>query len=269
MAASATLLIGVFAIAVLDILSLSLGLLTLSGALAATGIGLVVFFFGGWRWFTVLLVFLVVSSFFTKFKYSQKIAMGTAQEKKGARSWANVVANGFASASFALGIPLLPLETVLSGFIGAVSAAFADTLSTEIGILNASPPRLVTDLKKKVPAGTSGGVSLLGELSVLVSTAILTLTISIIGLAPFSPARVFVVTLVSGYTGTTIDSVLGAIWQARYNCKVCGKIVESREHCSTPAQHVKGLGVLDNNGVNFMATWVGAFSAVLLQRLVY
>ncbi len=268
MAASTTLLIGVFAITLLDILSLSLGLLTLSGTLAATVIGLVVFFFGGWRWFVVLLVFLVVSSFFTKFKYSQKMAMGVAQEKKGARSWVNVVANGLASASFALATLLLPFETVLTGFIGSVSAAFADTLSTEIGMLNASPPRLVTNLKEKVPAGTSGGVSLLGELSVLISTTILTLTIWMIGLAPFSLGRVFAVTLVSGYSGTTIDSVVGAIWQARYNCKVCGKIVESKEHCNRPAQHVKGLWILDNNGVNFMATWVGALSAVLLQRLV-
>ncbi len=269
MVETSVILTGIVVIAILDILSLSLGLLTVSGTVAASAIGLLVFSFGGWRWFVILLVFLVVSSLFTKFGYSRKQALGVAQEKGGARSWPNVVANGFGAAVFALGSTLLSVETVLTGFIGAVSAAFADTLSTEIGILTPSPPRLITDLKKEVPTGTSGGVSLLGELSVLISTIILALTVWSIGVGPFSFTELFSIILVSGYIGTTIDSILGATYQARYQCDVCEKVVESRRHCNKPARHVKGKDILDNNGVNFIATWIGALSAILLQRLVF
>jgi len=264
-----TIMTAIVVIAILGVLSLYLGLLTVSGTIAASVIGLLVFSCGGWRWFIVLLVFLAVSSFFTKFKYARKYALGVAQEKQGSRSWANVLANGFVSAMFALGSTLLSVETVFSGFIGAVSAALADTLSTEIGILAPSPPRLITDLKKEVPAGTSGGVSLLGEFSVLLSTIILTLTVWAIGVSSFSFTELFLVIFVSGFTGTTIDSVLGATYQARYECGVCGGIVESRKHCDKPARHIKGKDMLDNNGVNFIATWVGAFSAILLQRLIF
>ncbi len=266
---ASTILTGIVVIALLDVLSLSLGFLTLSGTAAASVIGLLVFFFGGWRWFIILLVFLVVSSLFTKFKYSHKHAIGAAQEKKGARSWLNVVANGLTSAFFALGNPLFPQEMMLSGFIGAVSAAFADTLSTEVGVLNPSPPRLITDLKREVPVGTSGGVSVLGELSVLLSTFILALTVSTLGLGPFSFSRVFFIAGVSGFWGSTSDSIIGATYQAKYRCTVCGKIVETREHCGKPAQYLKGIGVLDNNGVNFIATWIGALTGVLSRWFMF
>ncbi|MBL7118408.1 DUF92 domain-containing protein [Candidatus Bathyarchaeota archaeon] len=264
-----TIMTAVVVIAILGILSLSLGLLTTSGTIAASAIGLLVFSFGGWRWFVVLLVFLVISSFFTKLGYSRKYTLGVAQEKGGSRSWVNVLANGFVSALFALGSTFLSVKIVFSGFIGAVSAAFADTLSTEIGILSPSPPRLITDLGKEVPVGTSGGVSLLGEFSVLLSTIILTLTVWAIGVNSFSFTELFLVILISGYAGTTIDSILGATYQARYECKVCGRIVESRKHCDKPTQHVKGKDILDNNGVNFIATWIGALSAILLQQLMF
>jgi len=263
-----TLLTGILVILLLGITSLFLRFLTFSGIIAASIIGLLVFFFGGWRWFIVLLVFLLFSSLFTKFKYSQKRALGIAQEKKGARSWANVVANGLVSAFFALGTLLLPVDLVLSGFIGAVSAAFADTLSTEIGVLNPSPPRLITDLKKEVPAGTSGAVSILGELSILFSTVILTLTVWVIGLTTLPFIRVFFIIFLSGFAGSTVDSILGATYQVRYSCEVCGKIVESKEHCDKPTRHVNGIDILDNNGVNFIATWIGALSAILSQWLV-
>jgi len=264
-----TILMGIVAIILLDVLSLSFRILTLSGAAAASVIGLLVFFFGGWQWFVLLLIFLVVSSLFTKFKYSYKHALGAAQEKKGARSWVNVMANGFVSAIFALGNSFLPHEIMLSGFIGAVSAAFADTLSTEVGILNPSPPRLITNLKKEVPIGTSGGVSILGELSILLSTAILALAVSALSLGSFSFVRILFIVAVSGFWGSTIDSVLGATYQARYRCTICGKIIESREHCGKPAQYLKGIGALDNNGVNFIATGIGALTGILSRLLKF
>ncbi|UCD73047.1 MAG: DUF92 domain-containing protein [Candidatus Bathyarchaeota archaeon] len=269
MLAGSTILTGIVVIALLDIISLLLGLLTVSGIIAASIIGLVVFHFGGWRWFVILLVFLIISSLFTKFKYSQKRELGIAQGKKGARSWINVVANGFASAGFAIGKSLLPVETVLLGFIGAVSAAFADTLSTEIGILSKSSPRLITNLKRKVPAGTSGGISVLGELSVLISTAILTLAVWAVDLVSFSLTKILFVTLVSGYAGTTTDSLLGATFQAKYSCEICGRIVESKRHCDKPTQHMAGKRILDNNGVNFIATWIGAITAILFQWVAF
>ena len=124
----------------------------------------------GWKWFIVLLLFLMVSSYMTHYKYQAKRKKGFAQEKGGARGWPNVSANGVVAGLMALSIPFFPQpsqELILAAFLGAVATANADTLATEIGLLNPSDPRLITNLRKIVPAGTSGGISIFGEIATL------------------------------------------------------------------------------------------------------
>jgi len=65
-------------------------------------------------------------------------------------------------------------------FLISVIAATADTWATEVGVLSKSAPRLILSFKK-VPQGTSGGVSILGTVAAFSGALI----VAILGLLIF------------------------------------------------------------------------------------
>ena len=245
------------------------------GAITAFLIGFATFVFpaDGWKWFLVLLVFLMVSSYMTHYKYQIKRRKGFAQEKGGARGWPNVAANGVVAGLLVLFTPFLPqeqIQLVLAAFLGAVATANADTLATEIGLLNPTDPRLITDLKKVVPAGTSGGISIFGELATLFGALLIGIAAGLLGMAGnpgWSLSGLIGTTMIAGLAGCSIDSVIGATVQGIYKCRVCNKITENRRHCGNPSIPLRGHKVIDNNVVNLIATICGAAVAVLFLIL--
>ena len=56
--------------------------------------GFVILYFGSVLWFFVLLIFFIIASIFTKYKYKQKQKMGLSEGNSGARGWKSVIANG-------------------------------------------------------------------------------------------------------------------------------------------------------------------------------
>jgi uncharacterized protein (TIGR00297 family) len=242
------------------------------GATTAFLIGFVTFVFpaDGWKWFIILLVFLMVSSYMTHYKYQAKRKKGFAQEKGGARGWPNVAANGVIAGLLVLLTPVLPRELVLAAFLGAVATANADTLATEIGLLNPTNPRLITDLTRAVPAGTSGGISVLGEIATLIGALVIGIAAGFLGMTgnPGWPLSVLIgTTMIAGLAGCSIDSVIGATVQGIYRCTVCNKITENRRHCGVPSTPLRGRRIIDNNVVNLIATTFGAAVAVLFLVL--
>jgi len=242
------------------------------GAVTAFLIGFVTFVFpaDGWKWFIILLVFLTVSSYMTHYKYQVKRKKGFAQEKGGARAWPNVAANGVVAGVLASLTLLFPREPVLAAFLGAVATANADTLATEIGLLNPTDPRLITNLRKVVPAGTSGGISILGELATLLGALVIGIAAALLGMTgnPGWALNVLIgTTMIAGLAGCSIDSVIGATVQGIYKCRVCNKITENRRHCGAPSIPLRGHSVIDNNVVNLVATAFGAAVAVLFLVL--
>jgi uncharacterized protein (TIGR00297 family) len=238
------------------------------GATTAFLIGFVTFVFpaDGWKWFIILLVFLTVSSYMTHYKYQVKRKKGFAQEKGGARGWPNVAANGVIAGLLALLTPFFPREPVLAAFLGAVATANADTLATEIGLLNPTDPRLITNLRRVVPAGTSGGISVLGEFATLLGAFVIAVAAGFLGMTGNSglPLSILIgTTMIAGLAGCSIDSVIGATVQGMYKCRICNKITENRRHCGAPSTPLRGHKIIDNNVVNLIATAFGAGIAVL------
>lgn len=85
-----------------------------------------------------------------------------------------------------------------------LAACAGDTLASEFGSLTARPPLLVTTLRP-VPAGTDGGISLVGTLASLCGGAMVGACAGdIVGLMQG---------LVAGGTGSLLDSLLGAALQ--------------------------------------------------------
>ena len=242
------------------------------GAISAFLIGFVTFVApsDGWKWFIVLLLFLMVSSYMTHYKYQAKRKKGFAQEKGGARGWPNVSANGVVAGLMALSIPFFPQpsqELILAAFLGAVATANADTLATEIGLLNPSDPRLITNLRKIVPAGTSGGISIFGEIATLSGALVIGVAAGLLRMTgnPGWPLSVIIgTTMIAGLVGCSVDSFIGATVQGIYRCSVCKKITENRKHCGSPSIPLRGHKAIDNNVVNLIATIFGAAFAVLV-----
>ncbi len=225
----------------------------LSGALAGVLSGLLMILFGGIGWFFLLLVFFILGTLFTKYKYKYKVDIGAAQAKEGSRGYRNVFGNCLIPlvcvvAYGAIGNVTVPyLGTIdkaifLIGYLGSMATATADTLASEIGSTYRGQPRMITTLKK-VKAGTDGAVSLLGEAAAIFGSVAIAVTAILLGV--FGPGvwTAFVLTVLGGFLGTNLDSVLGATFQQRK--------------------------WLTNEGVNFFATLAGGAISMLLYYLFF
>ncbi len=268
-----TLTIGIIVVSFLAVVSYKLRFVDFSGLVSAYIIGIIVWYTGGPGAFALLLFFLVSASIATKYKYKAKEAAGVAQEGKGMRNWKNVIYSGLIPTLFSIGGYLAPnfgLDSLIFtyGFIGAVATTTADTLASEIGVFSQSKPRLITNLRRKVPRGTIGAVSSLGEYVALFSSlavGILAYIFAILGIIPVNNSIVvIIIATVAGFIGCNTDSLIGAVFQAKYQCTVCGKITDKTLHCGKPTVYRRGFKRVDNTVVNFTSSTLGATIAIIL-----
>jgi uncharacterized protein (TIGR00297 family) len=295
--------------AILAVIAYKGKIVTKSGLVAAFFLGITVWLLTSWTWFLILLIFFVITAQFTHYKYKIKRQHGAAQEKGGARDWSHVLANGGLPLSIVLigvltilvfgqlnaygrievgfGSMMIPASIIIAiafiAFLGAVATATADTLATEIGLLNPLPPRLITNPRQVVPPGTSGGVSVAGELATVLGTLLIggiaailaaPFWINLLGaslmpeLAGIAPVTFVLVAMGGGIIGCTVDSVLGATLQGHWTCNVCGKLTEKKAHCGEKSTYLRGNRFLDNHMVNLVSCLIGAFVAIGLFLLL-
>jgi uncharacterized protein (TIGR00297 family) len=175
------------AVAVLAVAAKAARAVTWSGAAAGLAVGLATAAGFGAAGLAVLGAFFVVGSVATKAGYATKAARGAAEKRGGARGWENVVGKGGVAALIALlAVADASPFDALGGdtpraFAGALSAALADTLGTEIGTLARGAPRGLP-LFRPVPTGTPGAVSLPGTLAGAAGAALVALVASGTGL---------------------------------------------------------------------------------------
>jgi len=189
--------------------------LTGRGVAAALGVGLATGYGLGWRGLLLLLGFFVSSSLLSK---------------KTSRNHRQVIANGGIAALSAL------LGSWLA-FAGSLAAATADTWATEIGQFSPTPPRLITN-GTRVPAGTDGGMTLLGTVGGIAGAGLIAGLA--VGLGPGGSGLGLAMRVaVAGVVGMLLDSLLGATVQRKVRW-------------------------VDNDAVNLAATLTGAACAGLL-----
>ncbi len=218
-------------------------------------IGALVLFIGGWVYFILLLLFLLVGSLMTKLVNNSNSAL---------RSWPNVAANGFWPALSIVFLYIYPDKiTPTIFYLGSLNAMFSDTVSTEIGMYLGGRPRLITSPKKVVEKGLSGGVTIDGLLGGFLAAFSFAYLSSI--LLSFNWNSLFIHSIwLSGFASSISDSFLGSVLQAKYKCVVCGKIIEEKIHCGERANLLSGLEWVNNHTVNFISSFIGGFLAVLL-----
>lgn len=192
--------------------------------------GVIIIFSAGTNWLLLIVLFLVMSLLATKFSKKYKMSLG---EFEGRRTSKNVISNGVVACFMAaFGGYYLPF---VGGFIGAIATATADTLASEIGVLDQNP-RLITTLQKVDP-GTNGAVSVLGTAVGIIGAAIIGVAAYFLGVMT-NPLLAILVSVISGTVGCFMDSILGALFENRH--------------------------LITNEHVNLLATIVGALVGILL-----
>ena len=194
-----------------------------------------------------ILALLVLTSLSTRLGRRRKEHLGTAEQRAGRQS-AQVAANLGAGVVLSLSMVqiwqmdqpwlhlfgLRPSAVFIIG-MAALCEAAADTVSSELGQVLNSRPRMITNFRVAEP-GTDGAISLPGTLTGCLAA-------SVVALVAVSALRgdtlMFAVSWLGGIFGLLFDSLLGATFERR--------------------------GWLNNDAVNFLSTCnAAAFAMVLL-----
>ncbi|KAG9530401.1 hypothetical protein E4T50_05485 [Aureobasidium sp. EXF-12298] len=229
--------------------------------------------------FNLLVGFFIAGTLGTKINHTAKKTLTQSATGgvggEGARNYAQVLANSGAASLLILwhlyasqnggtslknGFSLT--DAIPFGIAASYAAAAADTLSSELGIMSPTSPVLITAPWRSVPRGTNGGVTITGLLaglagSVFISTlAYFTLPFSRMAWTGDSKFVFWVVLTVAGFSGTLLDSLLGALVQVTVEDKSTGRVVEGdngkRVKVTAGGSRVqRGMDLLNNNGVNF------------------
>lgn len=221
-------------------IAVAIGGLSVSGALAGVATGIVLTSAFGWGGWLLLAATFGLTVGTTRFGRHRKAGLGIAQERDGRRSANHVIANtGMATAAAALAV-LSPVGT--AGSIAAAAAlatSAGDTAASEIG--KAWPGRTWSlPLFKQVPAGTTGAISAAGTAAGAIGATVLACVAGAGGLLP-SGSHVMVVA-VAATTALVAEGVIAVVLERR--------------------------GWLDNDGVNFVGSALGAGLALLCTAAV-
>lgn len=244
--------------------------LSRNGAVAAAIVGALTFGVGGAAWGVLLVAFFASSSLLSFYNPARKAQVTEKFDKGSRRDVGQVLANGGWVALLALLSLFRPAPWLFAAAVGALAAATADTWATELGVLNPTPPRLITT-GHPVPPGTSGAISRLGTMAAATGALFIgfvAVVLVVMGYAtprPTGPAALLALAgLVGGLAGALFDSLLGATVQRIHYCPRCEEETERLVHgCGTTTYPARGWPWLDNDWVNAFATVVGSLVAAV------
>jgi uncharacterized protein (TIGR00297 family) len=199
---------------ILSLISYRMRLLTASGSLASFVMGVIIGIFGSVQWLLLLIAFAVAGFVVTRFRLEIKMQRGLQEGKRGERTWKNVVANSMVPAVVAVGTWALGLQgTEVAGlvYLTSIGVAASDTIASELGVLSAKA-RLITTMRP-VPAGTDGGVSVLGTFWAFMGALIAAVLGWAIIFPGIWPTWEILIPIVLGFVGCNLDSLIGATWE--------------------------------------------------------
>lgn len=236
---------------------------TTGGFIAGLVVGIGIFIFSGWQGWAYLVAFFVSSTFLSRYKKKVKASSTVIHQKDDRRDQWQVLANcatGFLCA-------LLYCMTGNGLFMVTLAASFAasnaDTWASELGILSEKEPRSILTFEV-LPRGTSGAVSAFGFAASITGAMSIAVVYILFNAAAKAPAELFFcffIVTAAGFTGSLIDSLLGATVQAQYLCTEKGTITERPHSSGVENPLERGLRVINNDMVNFLSI---TFAVLLL-----
>lgn len=230
-------------------------ILTVKGILMALALDFAVSVSLGNFGFVMLVSFLMLSVLIDKIKKRIKKQSDEITKKTGARDSVQVIANGLIPAIFALLYLFTHRFVFVVAYTAALAECFADTAASGFGMLskNAFDPFKM----KRVDAGLSGGMSVVGTTASL-AAAVLILVIPI-AFEVFT-IKLWLAISLCAFCGAILDSMLGSLLQSKYLCKQCFTITEKEIHCGIKTEMISGVKWINNDVVNIISC---LFSSIL------
>jgi len=241
--------------------------LTRSGFYSALLLGTIVYGFGSWIFYVLLMVFFISSLLIQRL-----ILMFTPDhpnlQKHSARNWIQVLANGGVLGVISLVYSLYPTDLVVFAAALSMAASTSDTWASEIGSLSKEVPfELIS--RKKITKGLSGGVTKLGLLASFLGSALISqIYLNMMTGVGSTPPNVILWVLLcclGGFMGSLIDSVLGELFQAKYIDEHL-EVVETKHNQKEKLIH--GYAWLDNNMVNLLSNLIVVILFVILIKML-
>jgi uncharacterized protein (TIGR00297 family) len=213
------------------------------GAISMVLMGAIPVWTHNWVLLSSMAVMFFTSTFLTHFKRKKKDSLLKEVLDHKPRNAIQGLANLGLASLFGILYFFLSSQIFLIAAIASVAAANADTWSSELGVFNKRPPRLILS-GKIVPAGISGGVSFLGTLAGCSGAFI----IALVYFCFLGKATESLIVLSSGCIGFLMDSVTGELFQAMY-------LSEKGQTTERPSRNlVKGMRWITNDFINFICT---------------
>ncbi|MEI7694314.1 MAG: DUF92 domain-containing protein [Chlorobium sp.] len=270
-------LLGGVCAALLAVFSIKVKFLTNSGATATFLLGTTIFGIGGMEWTVPLLTFYLLSSILSKLGKKRKAKFDLVFEKGSQRDADQVYANGGIAWVLMILYSLNNDPAIYFAYLGTLAAVQADTWATEIGTLWPNPKAWLLTTLKRVPVGTSGGVSFPGTSAAFFGSLLIcasALAMNVKWLSSFGWLESLLLIGFSGLLASLVDSFFGATIQAQYFDPVREKVTE-RTHSVAPDgsmvenRLIKGTPLVDNDVVNICCALSGSALAYLVIRNVH
>jgi uncharacterized protein (TIGR00297 family) len=177
------------------------------GAATAWLLGWVVWLAGGWASVGLLAVFFVSGSLLSRLP---TVGQAVADGKQGKpRDGMQVFANGGVAMLCLMAYGIAPHPGWLFLFAVSVAVSTADTFSSEAGLRFGKKTYNLAGFGP-VPAGLSGGVSVVGTLAGAAGALLIAVVANYMGIGHAAWVAV------GGFAGMLLDSLLGSLWQAKY-----------------------------------------------------
>lgn len=242
--------------------------LDISGVIAAVIFATMIYVFGGiWIW-SLLMIFFISSSILTKInKKIRHLPMDV--EKKG-RNYVQVIANAGVATIFSFLFYVFQEHIYLVAAAAAIAASNADTWASEIGTLSKGNNYNILTFKV-MEKGLSGAVTVLGFAASILGA--LFIGLFFVAFDAFVEGFDLISTLTNGFIisfggfmGALIDSVFGALFQAKYKDEKTGKLFENKKFANGSFVLVSGFALITNDVVNILSALFASVMTVVFFR---
>lgn len=254
---------GVLLALIVVTISLKLKFLKLDGSAAAFILGVFIFGLGGIKWTTPILTFFVLSSILSKIRKRKNENVELYFEKNDKRDYLQVFANGGFGVILVLINTLFPSEVWYLVYVVLIASVCADTWATEFGTIKKVTTYNILNFKK-IEQGKSGGISIFGLFGAVLGALIISLTA--FHWVNLQPTYFIFLIVITGLSGSIVDSFLGATLQKQFICNNCGKETERENHCNSGTKQFKGIKWMNNDAVNFISSTFASFVFYIIHE---
>ncbi|MEM4090867.1 MAG: DUF92 domain-containing protein [Thermoplasmatales archaeon] len=246
--------------AIVGSVSYVLHLVSKGGAGSIFLIGLGVYLGLGLSGILYLILILYSASLITIYGSRKRGASSPVKPKRGPRDFWRIMGGGGLGGliGFLVFFKLLSLHTGTIGLVTAFGITSSDTWASSIGILSKKEPVMIIPPWNRVETGTSGAISVLGEIFSVIGGSISLIFAYVSGLMGQIKVIELVFMLVV-IMGEKLDSFLGATIQGSYYYdKYNLHTVNSVHSCRARTTIIRGSRYVTNSGVNLLTTIIGA-----------